>query len=172
MKVTKSILSLALLSVLTLSSCASYPMYEVGVWQNNETLTFTDTEKSIESIRVEVKENEQEDFVYSQLDRWAPDGGEYLPDVGLIFYLYVDEELLIDLYPYFNVDGFTYSGTYFYHDGYDLEVQLKFTESTSRKDSYFELTCWLTPYRNNDPYNYDRMSSIRCTPSSVTLYKV
>ncbi len=172
MKVNKSILSLALLSVVALSSCATYPTYEEGVWENRESITFLEYGKTIESIRVEIIPNEQEDFVYSELDRWAPDGGEYLSMIDLIFYLYIDDVLLIDLFPYANQDGYIYQAMYFYEDGFNLDIQLTFIESTSKKDSYFDARLWLTPYRNNDPYTYDRSSAERCTPSTVTLYKV
>ncbi|MCD8194710.1 MAG: hypothetical protein LUD22_00140 [Coprobacillus sp.] len=172
MKVNKCILSLALLCVISLTSCGHYPAYEEGTWENQDPITFSEADQTIESLKVVLLPNEEEDFVYSELDRWAIDGGEYLSMADLILYVYVDDVLLYDLFPYANLDGFTYQAMYFYNDTYNLDIQLTFTEATSKKDSFFEARLWLTPYHNNDPYSYDRSGAERCTPSSITLYKV
>lgn len=167
-----TLLSLSLLPIICLSSCTtSYPAWQFGVWQNQESVTFETYGVTLNSLRVETVENLDTDYEYDEINRFASDGGEYIPETNFIFYFYVEDVLLTDLSALTYMRQNWYHTVYIYNDKYDLEMQLAFFED-SEATNHFEMKLWLYRYYNNDPYNYDHSSSSRANPSSITLYKV
>ncbi len=172
MKMKKTLLPLILISSVLCSSCSSYLPLQTGVWQNEESLTFEEHGITIESVRIEITENTDPDFVFDDFNAVRDDGGEYLASSGLILYVYLDGVAIRDLSLFtYTTDSWRH-GTYLYNETYTLEMRARLNNDRKNKTTYFETIFRLYEYPDGNPYSYVEGSQEKATPSTLYLYEV
>ncbi|MCD8194711.1 MAG: hypothetical protein LUD22_00145 [Coprobacillus sp.] len=172
MKMKKTLLPLILISSVLCSSCSSYLSLRAGTWQNDQSITFEEHDLTIESVRIEIVENTDPDFVYDDFNAVRDDGGEYLGNTGLILYLYLDDVAVIDLSLFTWMSDSWRHGTYLYNETYTIGMRARLNNDRKNKTTYFETIFYLYEYPEGDPYSYVEGSQESSTPYTVYLYEV